>query len=200
MLQWNDLDENQYSLMLVFSQLPYSVLNQYFSTTVPYNVNDAAHRIWDSELQPFIKLMVDFYLSRPSERNTVQHPSPTTSFAETYIRSLPHLSSQAIKVILHVIQAGMKGSGANVEPLFSHEEEVEVGNLDSLLDIESDSGLANEQMFVVMNYNEEAGDMDMGVDEAQLAAGDLKGKRKAKDSEYQSPGEVIKPAKKGRQD
>jgi hypothetical protein len=104
--------------------------------------------LWGWGYEPLIKLMVTSYLSKNTEWIAMQHPIPTTIFAETDAKSLPDLSLRSIRVISHVIKAGAKG--AQREPLFqrSTPEGSEVANLRSLLDMELDEGLNDEDLFV----------------------------------------------------
>jgi len=169
----------------IIRSLPNARFDSYISIDIPDSVCEAAKALWDSGYEPLIKLMVTSYLSKKAERNVMQHPSPTTIFAETYAKSLPNLSLRSIRVISHVIKAGTKG--VEREFLFqrSTPEGSEVADLGSLLDMELDEGLNDEDLFIRSTPDNGEG-LEVG------------GKRKTRDMELVQDDTYTVPEKKSK--
>jgi hypothetical protein len=149
-IQWNRENPVAYPLPAAFRPISDSE-HQYYEMilTLPDEVNRAAETLWDSKYQPLLILMLTMHLSRPKHRNAVQHPTPTTDFAKTFVRSFAQLAPRGAEIALRVVELGHKMLDGRSEFLFDHgnSDPWEVGNLDWYLDGELRGEMGERDFF-----------------------------------------------------
>jgi hypothetical protein len=130
---------------------------------LPDKVSHAAEVLWESKYQPLLVLMLNMHLSRPKHRNAVQHPTPTTDFAKTFVRSFARLAPRGVRVALNIVELGwrkMQDRDGQFEFLFDHgsSDPWEIGNLDWYLDEELQGETGGGKDMLVLS------DEELGVD------------------------------------
>jgi len=115
-------DPDKYPLSTVFSSLTDEEVDQYRCKTLGKDFNNAATALWDVKYyNPLLLLMLHLYHSRPKGRNECQHPPPTSSFAQSFLPSLP-LSKQHLSAALLIINSGTKTESGKLQCFFEHED------------------------------------------------------------------------------
>ena len=88
---------------------------------LPRIIDKAAEALWASKYQPVIELMLMFYHARPNIRNGVQHPTPSATFARSFIRSCPEFTENgSLKLLESIIDTGKRYEHGQWVSLFNH--------------------------------------------------------------------------------
>ena len=93
----------------------------------------AATSLWDSGYKPLLNLMLNMFWSRTEERNGYQHPPPTTTFAQSFLRKHLDLHEHDLQVIEMIILQSTKTEKGQRHCFFDREDGREATNENEVL-------------------------------------------------------------------
>jgi hypothetical protein len=125
-LTWNECNPLKFPLPGALASLGEPEKTTYLSRgLLDAKVDTAAETIWES-YQSEIEIMLYIYHMRPIERNSIQHPDPSTTAAYKFLKDLKSYHSMTVTkeqntMIEAVIESGTRWSfsGEKIQ-LFSH--------------------------------------------------------------------------------